>query len=61
LLSVLPIHGDKPPGHAEDARGGLLLGYVARFAPYDNAADADHASWLAVCMKTPIVTKAQKR
>ena len=61
LLWVRPVHGDKPPGHAEDAGDGLLMGYVARLAPYDNAADADHASWLAVCMNTLIVTEAHKR
>jgi hypothetical protein len=58
LLWVQTAHGDKPPGHAEDAGDGLIKGYVARLAPYDDAADADHASWLAVCMNTLILTGA---
>ena len=58
LLWVRPVHGDKPPGHAEDAGGGLIKGFVARLAPYDQAADSDHASWLAVCMNALIVTGA---
>lgn len=49
LLWVREAQDDKPPGYAEDAGGGLILGYVSRLAPYHDAANVDLESWLDVC------------
>lgn len=61
LLWVRTATDNRPAGHVEDAGDGLLVGYVARFAPYDQASDADYESWLAVCMNALILTERLKR
>lgn len=49
LLWVEPADPAHPPGSVEEVLPGLLKGYVARFAPPENAYDLDLDSWLAVC------------
>lgn len=49
LLWVEPADPAHPPGSVEAVLPGLLKGYVARFAPPENAYDLDLESWLAVC------------
>jgi hypothetical protein len=49
LLWVVEADASHPPGTVERHGPDLLKGYVARFAPADNATDVDAESWFEVC------------
>jgi hypothetical protein len=49
LLWVSVADEGHPAGFVEYAGDGLLKGYVARFATYDDATDADFMSWNEMC------------
>lgn len=49
LLWVVEADGAHPPGSVDVLRNGLLKGYVARFAPYEEATAVDLESWIEVC------------
>jgi hypothetical protein len=49
LLWVSLADQTHPAGSAQYAGGGLLKGYVTRFAPYDDATSIDYSSWHAMC------------
>ena len=45
LLVVNLAGAEEAPGSARMLRDGLCMGYLDRFAPYDNAGDASEACW----------------
>jgi hypothetical protein len=49
LLWVQVATDEHRAGSVEYAGGGLLKGYVARFAPYHDATDIEPASWHEMC------------
>lgn len=51
LLWVVEADTRHSPGSVEALEGGLIKGYVARFAPPGNATDIDAAPWFEVCRK----------
>jgi len=50
LLWVTPGDRVHEAGTVEDLGDGLFKGYIARLAPYGNAADIDLDAWYAVCL-----------
>jgi hypothetical protein len=51
LLVVTKAVGAEMSGHVEDHGGGLMQGYVDRFAPGSQADDVSWEAWLEVCRK----------
>jgi hypothetical protein len=49
LLWVVEADSNHEPGTAEPLLDDLVVGYVERFAPYENATDISPLSWLQVC------------
>ena len=58
LLWVVADRADRPAGTVEDAGGGLLKGYIARFAPYEDATALDPNAWHALCRNALAVAHA---
>lgn len=51
LLWVMRSDAEHQAETVEDLGGGLLRGYVVRFAPYDRAGDIAFDSWFALSMR----------
>jgi hypothetical protein len=51
LLWVDRGDAQHPAGSVDDLGGGLFKGYVARFAPLDQAVYFDLGSWLSMCLR----------
>ena len=49
LLWVVPADAAHPPGTVEVLLPGLIRGYVAQLAPYDDAPSVSVPEWTAVC------------
>jgi hypothetical protein len=49
LLFVTLADAAHPAGMVELRAPGFLVGYMARFAPMDNAKDLDFAQWVTLC------------
>ena len=51
MLWIVEADADHAAGTIEPLSPDLIKGYIARFAPYANAADFHFASWLEVCWR----------
>jgi len=49
LLFVTLSDAEHKPGTVEARTTGLLVGYIDRFAPADDAADFDVGQWVSIC------------
>ena len=52
LLWIVEANSTHDPGTVERIEDDLFLGYVERFAPYENATDVSPLTWLQVCQAT---------
>ena len=60
LLFVVPADDDNPSGSVQWVCPGLLIGFIERFAPHENAHDSVLEGWLSICFNSYLLRSVEK-